>query len=181
MSSFGRSPECTTLARAAYENDGLPTSSLSSLPGCPSNASGVLGPLGDYLPFGLERFGDGHYWQCCGECTLNVPAVRLLYFPDPSLSCNQLNATNSTITAKVSWDSNLPVTAIFSGYTLYAITLFITCSDTYTHIVLPRHCICKSLVQRTSQITAAPSVRNILAFSFHSRQGPYPLILGMCQ
>ena len=180
ISSFGRSPECTAFARAVYSDHVLLESARPSLTGCPSNDSGVLGPFQNYLPPALESSGYGRYWLCCGGCTLNVPALRLLYFPDPSLSCDQLNSTNSTITTRASLDSNPPVTAVLSGYTLYIAAFSIMYANTNTCTVLHPRCTCKFSVQRTSQTTVAPSVRNTPACSFHYHQELCPRIHGTC-
>lgn len=134
-SSFGRSPECTAFADAAdpgVGNNFLASVSAPVLQGCPNNATGSLAPWESYMPPGILRTNGPHYFDCCDGCTLNVPRVRVLYFPDPSApSCNTTNVTNSSVilssvlptsSGKHQERAETPVTAVYSGYTLYDIS-----------------------------------------------------------
>ena len=123
-SSFGRSPECTSFAKAAFPNQQFPASPPPPLSRCPNNSSGLLKPFNDYLPWGVQRYGSNGTYDCCGECKLCIPSVRVLYFPDPNApTCgdsSSMNGTNATAVSSITAvpQPTLPVTAVFDGYTL---------------------------------------------------------------
>ena len=122
--SFGRSPECTTFAKAAFPDEMFPASPPPPLSGCPNNASGLLKPFNDYLPWGIQQTGSNGNYDCCGQCKLCVPSVRVIYFPDLNApTCDNQHSKNNTITPTVKSiteapNQTLPVTAVFSDYTL---------------------------------------------------------------
>ena len=65
-----------------------------------------------------------------------MPRIRLIYVKDPSVSvCNQVNSNNGTVltpalptatTNRVEKQTDPPVTAVLSGYTLYVTQLPVT-------------------------------------------------------
>ncbi|MCJ1395398.1 hypothetical protein MMC18_008282, partial [Xylographa bjoerkii] len=126
MSSFDRSPECATLALdyQLYSPDFNPNvPPPPSFSQCPNNlpGSGL-----DYLPGGIFNMWGGQTYFCCGYCTLNVPKVRVIYFPDESApSCNHLGSGNSTVTPAASWNTDSPVTATLSGYTFTSPSIYV--------------------------------------------------------
>lgn len=122
---FGRSPECRSYAHAYQHKDQL------TLSGCPNDAvvsAYQTGKLPSQLPPGVLRRRGFDWWQCCGNCSLNVPQVRLFYFPDPdaaSYCAGRKNASTSAgnathpITKRA--QSSVPgaTTIVTMGQTLY--------------------------------------------------------------
>ena len=98
--NFGQSPECRSFAEAwdlgqyTYSNCG--------------SSNTVTQTVDDWLlpqvPPGVPRYFDPEYQgTCCGNCSLDVPAVRLYYFPDKaSIDCynNQTFNGTSALTAR---------------------------------------------------------------------------------
>ena len=84
--NFGQSPECRSYAKAM--SSGKYT--FSDCGGSKTVISTSAGVSNNYtypseIPPGLVRFVDRFYNQtCCGNCSLNIPAVRLYYFPNKS-------------------------------------------------------------------------------------------------
>ena len=82
--NFGHSPECRSYAEAM--SSGKYT--FSECGGSNTVISTSAGVSGDYpleIPPGLVRlFGSNSTETCCGNCSLNIPAVRLYYFPNKS-------------------------------------------------------------------------------------------------
>ena len=131
-SSFGRSPECQSSFAPYYTNlywDEYPTSTIAPPPlkGCPSNMSGSLEDLQLYMPPGMIGGFGSISWQCCGRCQMDVPGVRVLYFPDQyAPQCDQSNSSlsNETDFMSIKLPISSPrkrgeiVTAVHSGYTL---------------------------------------------------------------
>ena len=80
--NFGQSPECRSYAEAI--SSGKYT--FSECGGSNTVISASPGVSWDYpseIPPGLVRDLDGLF-TCCGNCSLNIPAVRLYYFPSKS-------------------------------------------------------------------------------------------------
>ena len=100
--NFGQSPQCKSYAEAI--NQGQSTFSDCGSTNAPIQTDGGLSVniLQD-VP-GLQRYFDPMYWgTCCGNCSLDVPAVRLYYFPDKaSIDChiNQTSNGTSTLSAR---------------------------------------------------------------------------------
>ena len=109
---FGRSPECRSYARGQYTA---------------SNCGNGNHPV--QIPPTVTR-----YWSpdqeltCCGNCSLEIPEVKLYYFPDGTTTgCDQNQTSNST---SVLSNGNLRKRvqslmgdgsiAVVSGHTLYA-------------------------------------------------------------
>ena len=83
--NFGRSPECRSYAEAM--SSGKYT--ISECGGSNTVISASSGASWDYpseIPPGLVRdlAGSSSFFTCCGNCSLNIPAVRLYYFPNKS-------------------------------------------------------------------------------------------------
>ncbi|KAK0511823.1 hypothetical protein JMJ35_005673 [Cladonia borealis] len=82
--NFGRSPECRSYAEAM--SSGKYT--FSECGGSNTVISASPGVTWDYpseIPPGLVRLFDATFPEtCCGNCSLNIPAVRLYYFPNKS-------------------------------------------------------------------------------------------------
>lgn len=82
--NFGQSPECRSYAEAM--SSGKYT--FSDCGGSNTVISASAGVSNDYpsqIPPGLVRVFNGYYnGTCCGNCSLNIPAVRLYYFPNKS-------------------------------------------------------------------------------------------------
>ena len=139
LSSFGHSPQCTSfgalLAPEFFEAAPTTTSGappiITPAPELPGCASGLSGPWQAYIPPRVVNSNGPSEWSCCGICTLNVPRVRVVYFPDESAA--PCSAGPSAISQGFSAYGNtseppsLPasngeglVTAVYSGHTLYA-------------------------------------------------------------
>lgn len=93
--NFGQSPECRSYADAMKEEK-------YTFSGCGS--SNTIQTAGEYdnssqVPPGLERYADPGSvgYKCCGNCSLNVPEVRLYYFPDKmTIDCHNNQTSNLT-------------------------------------------------------------------------------------
>ena len=117
QSGFGRSPECKSYAQA-YKNGGQYT-----LSGCPANNAPIPAQAAGYhpsqLPAAIFRQRIDQIYECCGDCSLLVPEVRLYYFPEKNTSyCSSLNATmakSNTTTAAI---DNVPSIITTNGHTL---------------------------------------------------------------
>lgn len=124
---FGRSPECTSYAEA-WRNQGKYTFS-----NCGSNdavvpaSEGIVLP--DQIPPGVLRQIQWQVYECCGNCTLNVPEVRLYYFRDGTGNSSYCQANQTlkshTIFPAASDEKRAHSSlaggsiAILNGYTLY--------------------------------------------------------------
>lgn len=123
---FGQSPECRSYAKAlsqgqyTYSNCGSSNTVIQSSSGVDFADSLQVPPIFRY--FSPEYTG-----SCCGNCSLDIPEVRLYYFPDKTIiDChnNQTFNFTSVVSAR-----NLEKrvhsliangsTAIFEGHTLY--------------------------------------------------------------
>ena len=80
-----------------------------TLPGCGS--SNTVVQTGDPVdpsdplptPAGIERYqSPGNLYSCCGNCSLDIPEVRLYYFPEKnSINCqNQTSNLTSSLSAQ---------------------------------------------------------------------------------
>ena len=134
--NFGQSPECRSFAqgysKAEYtfsdcgsSNTIISGESLTKI----LQSSGATFPLIYPLqipPGVVRRFSPEDTDTCCGNCTLDAPEVRLLYFPDDeSTNCASNGTWNATSTVfqranvkrmqSIVGDGDI---AIFSGHTL---------------------------------------------------------------
>ena len=116
LSSFGRSPECTSLL-SEYD------SAVTTFSNCPNDSSGLRTASSDYFPLGIYNQGLkgalGSY-LCCGSCSLNVDKIRVLYFPGADDECSAIG--NATVLPRSTQPpSPIGSTAVVSGYTLYVL------------------------------------------------------------
>lgn len=128
-STFGRSPQCASYAEV-WKAGGKYTFS-----DCEAGSTVVqavaksdTGSFPSQLPPGVIRKHGFDYSTCCGNCSLDIPEVRLLYFPDAKIGhCgkNQTLAVGPTRSGlgdilDKSADSSLGSgsTAVYSGHTL---------------------------------------------------------------
>lgn len=91
--NFGQSPECRSYAEAM--SSGKYT--FSECGGSNTVISTSAGWSYDYpseIPPGLVRTFHGFRGTCCGNCSLDIPAVRLYYFPNKSNIDCQNNQTS---------------------------------------------------------------------------------------
>ena len=108
---FGQSPECRSFAEAWSQGQ-------YTFTGCGSGSLVVeAGQYSDFplqVPPGVLRYGGhGSTYMCCGNCSLDIPEVRLYYFSDKtSIDCQNNKTSNSTssLTAQS--------TAVVNGLTL---------------------------------------------------------------
>lgn len=119
-SGFGRSPECLSYAQA-YLSKGQWT-----LSGCPASdvpvpvTAALNGFHPPQLPAAIFRQHIDQIYECCGNCSVNVPQVRLYYFPDSTEKqyCQGLNQTVSSPNATITGNGPAPSIAITNGHTL---------------------------------------------------------------
>ena len=117
QSGFGRSPECKSYAQA-YKNRGQYT-----LSGCPADSAPIPAQAAGYhpsqLPAAIFRQRIDQIFECCGDCQLRVPEVRLYYFPEKNASyCSSLNATTAGSNITIAAADNVPSIISTNGYTL---------------------------------------------------------------
>lgn len=93
-SNFGQSPECRSFAEA-WGRGTFTFSNCGSIKTATQTAAGWLLPQ---VPPGVPQYFDPRYQgACCGNCSLDVPAVKLYYFPDnASIDCHNNQTTNGT-------------------------------------------------------------------------------------
>lgn len=132
LSGFGHSPQCTSYAEV-WRNGGQYTFSNCDASNAivQSKEKGLAGSLPSQLPPGVVRKRGFDYYTCCGNCSLQIPEVRLYYFPDSAIGhCgNNQSASNSSgstlvrnsLGKRVESVVNRGSTAILSGHTLYAV------------------------------------------------------------
>lgn len=123
---FGQSQECRSFAEAINQGQ-------SVFSGCGSSntvvqQAGLDDPSHPLpTPAGIERYLDpGIFYTCCGSCSLDIPEVRLYYFPDKNTTDCPDQTSNSTSSLS---NRNLRKrvhsliadgsTVVVSGHTLY--------------------------------------------------------------
>lgn len=129
QAGFGRSPECRSYAQV-WQSQGEYTFS-----NCGTNNAIVQASEGIFLPSqippGVLRQIRFQVFECCGNCSLDVPEVRLYYFPDPlaneicknrSTISNNINSSTTAIEKRTLSRLDGFTTAVLSGYTLYVKT-----------------------------------------------------------
>lgn len=124
LTAFGRSPECKSYAGVHRNGEQYTFSDCGSKNTIIQASEGFSLPT--QIPPGVvDRFRPLDY-ACCGNCTLIVPEVRLLYFPDQAApQCENPSSNSSAIVSarpnnkRVQPLNNTGTTAIFSGHTLY--------------------------------------------------------------
>ena len=128
--SFGYSPQCTSYANV-WQRGGQYTisncGSSDSVIQASAPSDGISLPT--QIPPGVLRAVPGaphEVYECCGNCSLDVPEVRLYYFPDSDAPQCQGNQTSnstaavfgSSIDKRVHPARNVGNLATFSGHTL---------------------------------------------------------------
>ena len=124
--SFGQSPQCRSYAEALDRGQsGFPDCAINN---ASTQTDGEI-PLVDILKNypGLVRYFDPDDFDaigtCCGNCSLDIPEVRLYYFPDWSTTdCHSNQTFNSTSAPNLEKRIHSLVTnestVIVSGHTL---------------------------------------------------------------
>ena len=91
--NFGQSPECRSYAEAMSQGR-YTFSDCGTSNAIAQTAGGLdLDSVADFdyslqIPPGLVRFFSPDYQgTCCGNCSLDIPEVRLYYFPDQTTEC----------------------------------------------------------------------------------------------
>ena len=124
LTAFGRSPECKSYAEVHRNGEQYTFSDCGSKDTIIQASEGFSLPT--QIPPGVvDRFRPLDY-ACCGNCTLIVPEVRLLYFPDetaPQCEHQLLNSSKvvseSAVNKRVQSLNKTGTTAVLSGHTLY--------------------------------------------------------------
>ena len=124
--NFGQSPECRSYAEAMSRGQ-YKFSNCGSSNTVIQTAAGLDFDYPLQIPPGLARyFYPTYQGTCCGNCSLDVPEVRLYYFPDKTaIDChnNQTSNFTSTLSAR-NLDKRVHSliangsTAVLSGHTL---------------------------------------------------------------
>ena len=129
-SSFGYSPQCTSYAEV-WQRGGQYTfsncGSSNTIVQASAPTAGIALPT--QIPPGVLRAippTPHEVYKCCGNCSLDVPEVRLYYFPDNAAPQCQGNLTNNSTAAVFGRRidrrelprSNTGSIAILSGHTL---------------------------------------------------------------
>ena len=126
FSSFGRSPQCTSIAQNNLSNP-------NPFKEC-NNASGTLLSPEHYLPAGARELKTGQDVNWCGDCRcVDVKEVRVLYFPlEEHRDCPQGNLATYLPPTFAHASFKLPKRAnsligdksgiaVIDGYTLYVL------------------------------------------------------------
>ena len=90
---FGQSPECRSYVAVDRGQ--------STFSGCDSSnlAIPTARGLDTQIPPGVLRYFSPEYQgSCCGNCSLDIPEVRLYYFPDKTSHCQHNVTSNVTST-----------------------------------------------------------------------------------
>ena len=91
-------------------------------------AGGLDSFYSSQIPPSVERYSypDQLGWgTCCGNCSLDVPEVRLYYFPDESTVCDNRTINNTSALPARDLEKRIHSlvadgsTAVVSGHTLY--------------------------------------------------------------
>ena len=124
LTAFGRSPECKSYAEV-YQNGEQYTFSDCGSRNTIIQASEEFSLPTQIPPGVFDRFRPLTY-ACCGNCTLIVPLVRLLYFPDQAAPLCENQSANSSaiktaraINKRAQSHNNTGNIAVLSGHTLY--------------------------------------------------------------
>lgn len=124
LTSFGRSPECKSYAEVHRNGEKYTFSDCGNKDTIIQASEGFSLPT--QIPPGVvDRFRPLDY-ACCGNCTLIVPEVRLLYFPNQTAPQCEIRSSNSStivsdraINKRVESLKKRGTTAVLSGHTLY--------------------------------------------------------------
>ena len=123
LTAFGRSPECRSYAKIQRNEENY-TFSVCGNRNTIIQASEQFSLPAQIPPGVFDRFRPLDY-ACCGNCTLIIPEVRLLYFPDPAAPQCEHQASNSSavvsaraINKRVHSLNHTGSIAVLSGHTL---------------------------------------------------------------
>ena len=123
---FGQSPECRSYAKAMRQGR-YTFSDCGSSNTVIQTVGGVNFDYPSQLPARVVRQYDRNYTDtCCGNCSLEIPEVRIYYFPDQTTASCYDNQTSNTTSNPTPYDLRKLVhslatdgdTAVVSGYTL---------------------------------------------------------------
>ena len=139
--NFGQSPECRSYAKAMRQGQ-YTFSDCGSSNTVIQTVGGVNSDYPSQLPPGVvQQYNDDYTGTCCGNCSLEIPEVKVYYFPDPTTTSCPNNQTSNTTSNFSSHDLRKRVhslvadgdTAVVSGYTLQVKTLMRVslCADAY--------------------------------------------------
>lgn len=93
--NFGQSPQCRSYAQA-YSKAQYTFTDCGSGNTVISGQGEQLYPL-QIPPALVRRFSPEYTDTCCGNCSLDIPELRLYYFPDkPTIDCNFDQTSNFT-------------------------------------------------------------------------------------
>lgn len=130
LTAFGRSPECRSYAQV-YQNGQKYTFSDCGSRNTIIQASERFSLPTQIPPGVFDRFRPLDY-ACCGNCTLIVPEVRLLYFPDQTApQCENQSANSSAIKSarainkRVQSLNNTGTIAVLSGHTFTSPSVYL--------------------------------------------------------
>lgn len=128
--SFGRSPQCRSYAKAfdrgQYTASNCGSGNTSVIPVA---SRGLFDGYPVQLPPGVVRYWTAfQFFSCCGNCSLVIPEIRLYYFPDSTtVEChhNQTSKSTSVLATgnlRERAQSLVPdgSVAFVNGHTLYA-------------------------------------------------------------
>ena len=129
--NFGHSPECKSYAQVWQSGGQYTFSNCGSLNTIVQASSGIALPT--QIPPGVLRQIPFQVYECCGNCSLNVPEVRLYYFLDHTApQCDQNQTSDSKVNpsgkiiSKRMQSIDTGSTTVVSGHTLY-VRCFLNC------------------------------------------------------
>ena len=96
--NFGHSPKCRSYAQAMSKGQ-YTISECGSSNTIIQTAPGLNFSYPSQIPPGVVLFdnpGPRGTYTCCGNCSLDIPEVRLYYFPDKDTVCHDNQTTNIT-------------------------------------------------------------------------------------
>ena len=122
--NFGQSPECKSYAEAMSKGQ-------YTISQCGSRNTVIQSSDNFYpsqIPPSVDRYSypDKLGWgTCCGNCSLDIPEVRLYYFPDETAVCDNRTTNNTSASPARNIEKRIHSliangsTAVVSGHTLY--------------------------------------------------------------
>ena len=123
LTAFGRSPECRSYAKI-QRDEAKYNFSVCGNRNTIIQASEQFSLPAQIPPGVFDRFRPLDY-ACCGNCTLMIPEVRLLYFPDLAApQCEHQASNSSAVVSSRALDKRVHSLnstgsiAVFSGHTL---------------------------------------------------------------
>lgn len=123
LTLFGRSPQCKSYAQVYQNGEQYTFSDCGSKNTIIQASESFILPT--QIPPGVFDLFRPLDYVCCGNCTLVVPEVRLLYFPDQAAPrCENKSANPSAIVSarainkRIQSLDNTGTIAVLSGHTL---------------------------------------------------------------